>query len=152
LAGGAGYLGRRIALKLVRDFNANVVLLGRSPLANVAPILDSIQAEAGHRAGSVTYRQCDLTRLPEVQEAVSETRTRFGTLHGVVSLVTDHRDAFLFNKTWTDFYSVQKGKVEGTINLDLATQEIDLDFFSLFSSQAALGMAGASDYAYGCEF
>lgn len=151
VAGGTGELGKRIAADLSGSYRAKVVLIGRSAEAEKGEVIDYVRSHAADPT-NVAYLQCDVTSLPSVQQAVRNTVDLFGRINGVISLVTDHRDAFLFNKSWNDFDAVAGGKVAGTINLDHATADLDLDWFALFSSQAALGMAGGADYAFGCEF
>lgn len=151
LAGGTGELGRRLSAEIARRYDAKVVLLGRSDESAVSTILRQVRESAG-RESEIVYLKCDVNSLASVKEAVTKVENQFGAVHGVFSLVTDHRDAFTFKKRWIDFVEVSSGKVRGTRNLDEATAHLNLDLFVLFSSQAALGMAGASDYAYGCEF
>jgi 3-oxoacyl-(acyl-carrier-protein) synthase/acyl carrier protein len=152
LPGGAGELGSRIAVELAKSHRANIVLLGRSSSESLDARLKQIEATGGEASGTVVYRQCDIANLEDVRSAVDYTVQRFGGVDGVMCLATAHKDALIFNKSWEDFNAVAASKVAGTRNVDLATSELELDFFVVFSSQAALGMGGASDYAYGCEF
>ena len=57
-------------------------------------------------------------------------------------------DNFILKKSGVEFSEVLKPKVTGTCNLDQATQDVDLEFFVLFSSVAgAMGNVGQADYA-----
>src|SRR6266498_2427896 len=57
-------------------------------------------------------------------------------------------DNFILKKTGGEFCEVLAPKVTGTYNLDRASQDVELDFFALFSSIAgAMGNVGQVDYA-----
>ena len=57
-------------------------------------------------------------------------------------------DNFILKKSNIEFSHVLMPKVTGAYNLDLATRDIELDFFVLFSSVAgAMGNVGQADYA-----
>lgn len=151
-AGGAGELGYRLLESLVADTDATFLLCGRSPLdGQVAERLERLKqmAKSGDR---VDYIQCDIADSGQTQTMVDAIMKRHGRLNGVVNMVTAHNDAYLFRKSWEDFAAVSACKVAGTVNLDQATAHIELDFFVFFSSLASLGLAGGSDYAYGCAF
>ncbi len=59
-------------------------------------------------------------------------------------------DRLFMSTTWADFAAVLAPKVQGTENLDRLMQEknVDLEFFTLFSSVVAIaGNAGQTAYA-----
>ncbi len=152
VAGGLGELGYRLLERLVEQVEATFILCGRSALEGaVAERLGSLRRKA-KTAASVRYVSCDIADAGQARAMVDAILSAHGQLNGVVNMVTTHNDAYLFRKDWEDFAAISASKVEGTINLDLATANIDLDFFVAFSSLAALGLAGGSDYAYGCAF
>ncbi len=151
-AGGAGELGARLLEALLREVDATFVLLGRtSPTKHIEERIGGLRKIARH-PDLVRYEQCDISDLAALSHVVGKLHSQYGVINGVLNFVTDHSDAFIFNKTWDEFQQVSSCKVNGTSNLDLATASIALDFFVTFSSQATLGMAGGSDYAYGCAF
>lgn len=152
IAGGMGELGYRLLEKLVGQIDATFILCGRSQLQGlIAERLDLLRGQA-RTSDSIHYVACDITDGVQTRAMVDAILLGQGRLNGVVNMVTAHNDAYLFRKDWADFATVAASKVEGTINLDLATANVDLDFFVAFSSLAALGLAGGSDYAYGCAF
>ncbi|TPK79094.1 SDR family NAD(P)-dependent oxidoreductase [Mesorhizobium sp. B2-4-13] len=149
-AGGAGELGYRLVERLVAEIDATFILCGRSPLGGqVAQRLEALRHKAGSR---VDYIQCDIADARQTRAMVDAIMQGHGRLDGVVNMVTAHNDAYLFRKSWDEFVAVSAAKVEGTVNLDRATAHISVDFFVVFSSLASLGLAGGSDYAYGCAF
>ncbi|MEP3980185.1 MAG: SDR family oxidoreductase [Parvibaculum sp.] len=150
--GGAGELGCRLVERLLREVDATFVITGRSPLAGVVKDrVDALARKAG-RSDRVLYVQCDIADRAQTQAMVADSVGRHGRLNGIVNLVTAHNDAYIYNKRWEDFSAVIASKVAGSVNLDLATAELDLDFIVAFSSLAALGFAGGADYAYACAF
>lgn len=151
-AGGAGELGYRLLERLVAEADATFIVCGRSPLTGqVAERIDLLRQKA-KSSDRVEYIQCDIADGRQTRTMVDAIMKRRGRLNGVVNMVTAHNDAYLFRKSWEDFAAVSACKVEGTINLDQAAAHIGLDFFVVFSSLASLGLAGGSDYAYGCAF
>ncbi|QGT80913.1 SDR family NAD(P)-dependent oxidoreductase [Pseudomonas coronafaciens pv. coronafaciens] len=152
IPGGAGELGIQLASAIVSTFDATIAMVGRSPeTGEIARRIQTLRALASTPT-KVIYCQADITRLAQVEATVADVLRQFGRIDGVINLVTDHRDAFLYNKSWSDFQEVAAAKAVGTELLDRATAGLDLDLFAVFSSQAALGMAGGADYAYGCAY
>ncbi|AQZ53677.1 SDR family NAD(P)-dependent oxidoreductase [Martelella mediterranea] len=148
--GGAGELGRRLIARLGKDIDATFIACGRSVAeANQNAAIATLSS--GMR-GRALYRQCDITDGARTDELIGQILTEHGKIDGIVNLVTAHDDAYIFRKNWDTFDKVSAAKVQGTINLDRATAALDLDFFVAFSSLASLGLAGGSDYAYGCAF
>ncbi|KNE75202.1 poliketide synthase (plasmid) [Candidatus Burkholderia crenata] len=152
IPGGAGELGHRFAGELALRYDAKIVIVGRSPEEGERAERVRFVRSMARAPSDVRYFQCDLTSLGSVNDVVRQTCALYERLDGVVSLATDHQDSFVFKKTWDEFGRISAAKVRGTVNLDEATRNLDLDLFLLFSSQAALGIAGGSDYAYGCAF
>jgi len=69
-------------------------------------------------------------------------------LRGVVHSAGALDDGVLVHQNWRRFQSVMEAKVHGAWNLHVATEELPLDFFVLFSTSAAvLGPAGQANHA-----
>jgi hypothetical protein len=69
-------------------------------------------------------------------------------LRGVIHAAGLLDDGILSDQPWARFAHVLPPKIEGAWNLHLATRELALDFFVLFSSIASLlGSAGQGNYA-----
>jgi len=152
IPGGLGELGYRLCESLIKKYQAKLVIQGRSQLSEQGlSRLKHLQSLANN-PDHIQYHLCDASIYVDVNRSIEQTKQRWGDIHGVLVLLTTHKDAYLFNKSWDDFEQVTRSKVDGTYHLDEATKECALDFFVVFSSQAALGMAGGIDYAYGCEF
>src|SRR5262249_2342419 len=124
---------------------AKVVLTGRSALdADKQARMAALPAPANR----VSYRQVNLTDLNEVKQLIASIKEEHGRLNGILHSAGMIADNFILKKTSAEFSKVLAPKVAGTHNLDRATQDVDLDFFVLFSSIAgAVGNVGQADYA-----
>lgn len=151
ITGGAGALGLIFAREIVsRVQNAHIVLTGRSSLsdAKLARL-----GELGVNGAVYEYRTLDVTDAAAVRGLVRDIVDRHGALHGVIHSAGIIQDNFVIRKTVDQLGAVLAPKVAGTVNLDLATAEVRLDFFILFSSVAGvLGNVGQADYALANAF
>ncbi len=150
ITGGAGGLGLIFADYLAREFQARLLLSGRSaPSEALEARLDELR-QAG---AEVVYVAADVSTASGAQLVVEAARTRFGRLDGVVHAAGLLRDSYVRNKTVDEFRAVLAPKVQGTLHLDEATRTDDLDFFVTFSSLASVaGNAGQSDYGFANHF
>ncbi len=150
ITGGLGGLGIIFAEYLAKNYQARLVLVGRSaPNASQEERLDRLK---GHGA-EILVLQADVAKLDDMEMVVREARTRFSEIHGVIHAAGVTRDAFILRKTREEMEAVLSPKIYGTINVDLATKGENLDFFALFSSAAGvMGNVGQSDYAYASRF
>ncbi|MBO0856872.1 MAG: SDR family NAD(P)-dependent oxidoreductase [Chloracidobacterium sp.] len=150
VTGGAGGLGLIFAEHLARRQRVNLVLTGRSELSGDK--LASIQ-KLEKLGAEVLYTQRDVSRHSDVVSLVSEIRSHFGAINGVIHSAGVLSRAFVIHKRDADIESVIAPKVFGALNLDRALENENLDFFVLFSSISAVkGYEGLVDYAYGNSF
>lgn len=146
ITGGAGGLGLIFAEHLAKEFQARLVLSGRSALKpEIEATLDALRAAGAE----VEYVQADVAKREDVERLAAVCRERYGAVHGIVHSAGVLRDAYIRNKSWDDMMAVFAPKILGAVLLDEATRDDPLDFFVMFSSLAALaGNAGQSDYSY----
>ncbi|WP_332979349.1 SDR family NAD(P)-dependent oxidoreductase [Microcoleus sp. A003_D6] len=145
ISGGAGGIGRILARHLATKFHAKVALLGRK---RFGPESVRLIQEIRELGGEAIYVCADITSAADVKEAVRRTRHRFGAIHGAIHAGGILEDCYISRKEDESFLRVLAPKVEGTLLLERATRNDDLDFFLLFSSLAAVvGNPGQSDYA-----
>jgi len=146
ITGGAGGLGMVFAEHLARTCRARLVLVGRSPLSDALRArLDDLRA----LGADPRYVAADVGTEAGSQQAVAAAREAFGRIDGIVHAAGTLRDSYLRRKTVAEMNDVFAPKIFGTLHLDAATREEDLDFFVLFSSLAAIGgNAGQCDYAF----
>ena len=164
ITGGLGGLGLAVADYLVQTVQANVVLLGRSPLPPRAE-WPQLEAAAGEKpglkhkiqqikrlermGGAVLFLQADVSDEQAMATAVQQTLSRFGTIEGVIHAAgVAGRGLIQFKKPET-VAAVFAPKVKGTYVLEQVLQDIKLDFLLLFSSIASFtaGGPGQADYS-----
>ncbi len=146
ITGGLGELGLIFAEYLARKWKARLVLTGRSELSS------GKEAKLGNirKTGSeIVHIRADVSDPEHVQKLMSEIRTRFGTLDGIIHGAGVIRDALILKKKKADMDAVFSPKVRGAVYLDEATRDDSLDFFVFFSSTTSvMGNSGQCDYAY----
>lgn len=151
VTGGLGGLGKLFAREILEKTNhAKVVLSGRSRLSDreLADHKGSILEGLSVQAERLEYRQLDLSDLPQVHSVLASIKNAHGQLNGIIHSAGMILDNFILKKSADEFRKVLEPKVTGTVNLDQASRDIDLDFLVLFSSvSGALGNVGQADYA-----
>jgi polyketide synthase PksN len=146
IAGGIGALGMLFAEEIFKQTShARVVLTGRSALTvDKLALLNRLCPQPGR----LSYRQVELEDLDQVEELITALRDQDAPLKGILHCAGMIADNPILKKDSTQFSAVLAPKVTGTYNLDLASQDVQLDFFALFSSVAGvIGNAGQTDYA-----
>jgi polyketide synthase PksN len=150
ITGGLGGLGFIFGEYLARNFQARLVLVGRSALS--AKHEERIDLLTRH-GSEVLYLQADVSELEDMRVVVREAKARFSQINGVIHAAGVNHDAFVLKKTREEMDAALAPKVYGAINVDLATSGENLDLFVLFSSVAGvMGNVGQCDYAYGNRF
>jgi len=149
IAGGMGYIGSSLLEELANKYQANLAILSRGPYDEVR----KQQCEKLRKAGAnVYYHVCDITNMESLRQTYMKVKQHLGTIHGVINLARKHDSKSIMSKTWESFYSVSQVKIQGTINLDIVTQDENLDLFMLFASIGAYGARGDADYAFSVAF
>lgn len=153
ILGGAGGIGLELSLYLAKTVQAKIALLGRSELtADKREKIASIEAAGG----KLIYLQVDATDFQGMKQAITETKSRLGTINGVVHSAIVMRDQALRNMSEENFRAALDPKVKGSVVLYKALQELQaeqIDFIMFFSSiQTFVGNAGQANYAAACAF
>ena len=149
ISGGMGGLGQHFARWLVKDFAATVILLGRSNISEHRQAqLDSLNQYGGR----ALYVQVDVTDAPALSAELAKVLNNTGSIYGVIHGAGVSESSVFADKTPDIFNTVMSAKIEGTLALEQALDNLlaghALDFFCLFSSLAAvLGDFGGCDYA-----
>lgn len=146
ISGGAGGLGllfaREIAVRLAKPV---IVLAGRSALDEQ---LQGRLQDLATGGAQVFYRQADLGDPQQTSALVDAIARGYGALDGILHAAGVLHDDFIVRKSTASFAEVLLPKVAGVVNLDRATQAMDMDFMVLFSSGVAvMGNPGQVDYA-----
>ena len=146
ITGGAGGLGQLFADEIAHQVKDSVLILtGRSPLSETK--LSKLKELESYGA-KASYRQVDVTDPQGVKNLIQSIQEEFGKLHGIIHCAGLIHDNFIIKKTKAEWHQVLGPKVTGLVNLDIASQDLNLDCFILFSSMSgSLGNAGQADYA-----
>ncbi|MGI6668752.1 MAG: SDR family NAD(P)-dependent oxidoreductase [Acetivibrionales bacterium] len=150
VTGGAGRLGMIFAEYIAWKFKARLVLAGRSELsAAKADRINRLKASGA----DIVYIRADISKRRDAEELVSEIKSRYKTINGIIHAAGVIRDSLILNKKPDEMEEVIAPKVYGTVWLDELTRDEELDFFVMFSSAAAVtGNAGQADYAFANSF
>ena len=146
ITGGLGALGLLFAREILsRTSRTRLVLTGRGELTDdKRRRLDVLTSDPER----VSYRRVDLADREQVEGLVAGIEVRHGRLDGILHCAGMNADSFILKKSAAEFSNVLMPKVVGTVHLDQASRDADLDFFVLFSSFAgAMGNVGQADYA-----
>ncbi|MFD3806989.1 SDR family NAD(P)-dependent oxidoreductase [Streptomyces sp. NPDC058619] len=137
IVGGARGIGLAIARRLVEDWDAHVVLVGRSELAD---------PDLGDR---IRYARADATDPGRLAAVLDEA----GPVHGVVHAALVRRDRLVRDLTDTDLALSLAAKSGVAAALADALRGRNPDFLVFFSSaQSFLGDPGLANYAAGSTF
>ncbi len=150
ITGGLGGLGYLLASYLSEKYHAKLGLTGRSPLTKEK---QEKLAQIEALGGRVLYVAADINNQEDVVKTMKTVQEQFGKVDGIIHAAGVLNDQLLKNKDVQTFHNVLEAKVNGTINLDLATKDDQLDFMVFFSSATALtGNNAQSDYATANSF
>ncbi|MFW6296736.1 MAG: SDR family NAD(P)-dependent oxidoreductase, partial [Halothece sp.] len=152
ITGGLGSIGLEIADYLASNFNANLVLISRSfnppNIAKLKRIKDA--------ANQVLILQANVANQAEMEEAIAQTKAKFGTIHGVIHAAGLINNQYFLPIAETDQYQLEQhfqAKVNGLLILEKVLKNIDLDFCLICSSLSTiLGGLGYSAYAAANQF
>jgi polyketide synthase PksN len=150
IVGGAGGLGLIFAEYLAKEYKARLILTGRSELTGERKAKLEQLREMG---AEVLYFEADIANAEDVKNLIKESKAKFGSINGIINSAGVLRDSYIRNKTSLEMDAVFAPKLYGSLHLDVATQNEDLDFFVMFSSMAAVGgNMGQCDYSFANNF
>jgi acyl transferase domain-containing protein/NAD(P)-dependent dehydrogenase (short-subunit alcohol dehydrogenase family)/acyl carrier protein len=150
LAGGLGAIGMLISEMLLKNYQATVIIIGRSTLtAHKQELFEQLIKPQG----KLEYYVTDITKLEKVEQCIINILQSHGRLDGVIQSTSVLNDNLFNKKSFLDFNAVIGSKIDGTINLDEATKNLALDFFICFSSVSSVfGNVGQADYCVANNF
>lgn len=143
ITGGLGGLGSLLASKiLATNPNAQVVLSGRREVDN------DILAKITTQNERLSYLPCDISDAQQTTQLIEQIVQQKGKISGVYHCAGVNKDAYIVNQSLAQVEAVLAPKIAGVNNLDRATAEHNLGFFTIFSSiSGVFGNAGQADYA-----
>ena len=165
ITGGFGKIGLTIAEYILTKGNANVVLIGRTPLPSRETWKEYLvpqESEPGiagvirwalrmeERGAGIMLLTADTAEHPELHAALGKAIERFGQINGIV-----HAAGVTNGKTFDSITSLDRArfeeqfqaKVYGLLALEQAVEGIELDFCILFSSLSTV-LGGITFGAY----
>ena len=144
ITGGLGGVGLVVAERLAQRGARHLVLLGRrEPSPRTQAVLDRLRQQGCE----VRAFQANVGSRDELAAVLAEVARSLPPLAGVVHSAGVVDDAMLLRQSWESFSRVFQAKVFGAWNLHLATRDLPLDFFFLFSTAAAvLGSSGQANH------
>lgn len=150
ITGGLGALGLTFAEHFAMKASVKLVLTGRT---QITPQSELSIRKLQKLGAEVVYWPTDVSDPQAVGELVTKIRSRFHRIDGVIHSAGIIRDGLLLKKSDDSVAAVLAPKIAGTICLDEALKDEQLDFFVLFSSLVGVtGNAGQVDYAYANSF
>lgn len=163
ITGGTGLIGGAVAEAFSKRARVNLVLTGRNvlppreewnelPAESAAASKIALIQSLENRGSKVAYFAADVSDIAQMSEMITKVKGEFGPIHGVVHAagIMDSSSYKLLDKELEGFKKVLDAKINGTIVIDLATNNQPLKFFVLMSSVSASRKkwsAGIADYA-----
>jgi aspartate racemase len=137
ISGGAGGVGRLLTERLLGEFDARILWIGRSPAPAALP------------SDAVAYEVADVTEAEAVRRAIGRTRARFGRrLAGAIHLAGSAPGRTLVEETPETIEEIVRTKVEGARVLESILGEEGGGLLVAFSSvNSFFGGAGLGAYA-----
>ncbi|ERO59992.1 SDR family NAD(P)-dependent oxidoreductase [Pseudomonas piscis] len=150
ILGGAGGIGVAFSEYLIRQYQAQVVWLGRR--SEDQAIADQC-ARLAALGPAPLYLQADGRDRAALEAALDEIRGRYGAVHGVVHAALVLADRSLAQMDEQTFEAALAAKQDTALNLDAVFGNEPLDLMLYFSSlQSFARAAGQGNYAAGCCF
>lgn len=145
ITGGLGDLGLSVADWLAREGAKHIVLMGRSG-GGVAAIRHL--GELRTRGIETAVIRGDVSSQADVEAALKEIGGTMPPLRGIIHAAGTLDDGMLTELDAERFAKVMRPKAAGAWNLHRASENMDLDFFVMFSSAVSLmGSPGQANYS-----
>ncbi|NLR77749.1 hybrid non-ribosomal peptide synthetase/type I polyketide synthase [Chitinophaga eiseniae] len=170
VTGGMGNIGLAIATYLHREYQAKIILAGRTPLPPRSQWEQQASAEvnAGKRrkistllaleqeGATIAFMAADAGSLEEMQQVVTEAESKFGPIHGVfhtAGIIDIHAFPTIGQLQPSDYERHCHPKITGTLVLEEIFRNRQPDFILLASSLSPiLGGLGLASYAAANQF
>jgi acyl transferase domain-containing protein/acyl carrier protein len=163
ITGGIGGIGYSLARHLLQQYQARIVLSGRTALpprsewaawidehASGEPVSRRIlrMQQLERLGGEVRYVAADVTSFDEMANVFAGARKDFGRINGVLHAAGIPGGAMIASQDLAEALNTRRPKVQGSIVLAELSQGEPLDFFALCSSvSAVIPVVSQSAYA-----
>jgi amino acid adenylation domain-containing protein len=166
LSGGLGGVGVEIAKYLLRNYQARLLLIGRTPLPEKSTwdlhlqkkdaISQPIKAyqELEQLGGEVIYEAVDICDLNNLQAIVEKAKNKWGkNLDGIIHLAGRFHEQFVLAETQENLSALLRPKMLGSWTLHQLIKDKKDSFFINFSSiNSFFGGSAVSAYAAANSF
>jgi phthiocerol/phenolphthiocerol synthesis type-I polyketide synthase E len=153
ITGGIGGIGYSVARYLLQQYQARIVLTGRTALpprsewaawiaehANDEPVTRRLlrMRELERSGGEVRFVAADVTSIYAMASVIAEVRKDFGRMNGVLHAAGIAGGSMIASQDPVETAIIRHPKVQGSIVLAELLRGEDLDFFALSSSISAV--------------
>ena len=150
LIGGAGGVGEVFTEYLIRQYQAQVVWIGRR---EVDEAIQQKLSRLGELGPTPRYVRADATERESLQAAKEQIKGWFGRIDGLVHAAISLLDKSLGQMQEEQFCASLSSKVDVSVRLGQVFAQEALQSVVFFSSaQSMFKAAGQSNYASGCTF
>lgn len=146
ITGGLGGFGLALAGWLFKGGARHLVLVGRSGASTdgAARTVEALR----ERGCEVVVAQSDVTNAEDVTSLFAKIAREMPQVHGIIHAAMVMDDCTIARQTPSRFGKVMAPKTVGAWNLQVASRDLPLDFFVLFSSFSSMaGNPGQCSYA-----
>ncbi|EMB16809.1 type I polyketide synthase [Rhodopirellula europaea] len=152
ITGGTGAIGLKLAKQLIDEGTTSIALLSRrQPTGEVAAKIDALTQDVD--SVRVTVLQGDVGDLDSLKSALKQLPGDLPPIGHVYHAAGVLQDGLLMDMTEEQLHVPMGPKVQGGWNLHVATKDLPIESFVLFSSIAAcLGSPGQANYAAANSF
>ena len=151
IIGGSGTVGKYISRKLIDEYNANIIWIGRSEEKSFK--VEAALKEFDDIKSKPNYIQGDITDLSSMHEALAKIKNSNNKINGVIFSALDFEFSnSIYGIEETEFFRIVNVKTVGGYNCYKLFMNEDLDFMCYFSSIQAFSFVEArysSPYACG---
>lgn len=168
ITGGSGGMALHIAKYLTETYQANVILVSRSNLSELSPLVGQ-NIEMGQFSdngkngngrsntyGKIVFFQADVSDLNRMKKIVEEWQRKYGVIDGVLhAAATIDSFGVIQKRKRDDFEASMRAKVHGALVLFEIFKEVPPDFIVLFSSGGTISYGtkyGEAGYVMSNEF
>jgi acyl transferase domain-containing protein/acyl carrier protein/NAD(P)-dependent dehydrogenase (short-subunit alcohol dehydrogenase family)/SAM-dependent methyltransferase len=154
ILGGSGEVGSIVTQRLIHEFHATVVWIGRTSHqdANLRAKIDLFRAPTGR----LLYVQADARSEDSLRNAIHEVKKTCGSIHGALFAgAVFSFDNSIAECSESEFVEILDIKTRGSVNFYETFKNEALDFMCFFSSAQSFSFSGAANlsaYATGITF
>ena len=154
VTGGLGGLGLYVAEALVQSGARHLIMMSRSStLQNLSDSAKQQVEKLQQQGATVSVFNGDVADRDCVNDLITQLNSSDYPLKGIVHAAGVSGMSLSHEMSADEWQRVTRAKIDGAVNLHLATQALSLDFFVMFSSIASVwGSGGMAHYAAANHF